>query len=161
MDSIVLLSCVVAAFFLSWLLFFVRSARLERKFDEMDRLLRLSLKSKERERPGAEPDVDRLQEVVGGLESRLERTVEFLESLRETQAESNSQKIHDMVERKLYNMGYDSVRLAAESSDYSPDQPYRISLEVARRGVSYKGFALVEDGVVVDSRLSPTYSMFP
>ncbi len=157
MDQILLLACVAAAFILCFILSFLRGTRMERKLEELDRLVRLSLNQREKakDQSGQLAELRLKMEAIG---ERVERSTETLENIQTTSSESKVEKVHDMVERKLYNMGYETVRLTGEDVDESP---YRINLEVSRRGASYKGYALIEDGVIVDSRISPTYAMFP
>jgi hypothetical protein len=159
MDLIVLVSCVAAAFLISFVLYFTRSARLEVKLDELDRLLRLVVR--DRERPSDGESQEEVRAELHALRSLLETTRGEIGSLRDVGSESQFQRIHDLVERKLYNMGYETVNVAAGGDEPAPGSPFRVNFEASRRGASYKGYALVRDGVIVDSRINPIYSMFP
>ena len=163
MDTLVL-PVVVLGFFSCFLLLFFRGARIERHLAELTRLVTL-----DRARPSADGSaaaVAALLESIRDLDRRIESHLEGLVAL---QSKSKLAEARDVVERKLHLQGYADPRLRIESGEEDGARrrggadtiDTRFSVEVTRRGVEYKGFAVVRDGVIVDSSLNPVYATFP
>lgn len=111
----------------------------------------------------------------------VRRTVDELrgavESVRELKTEratpSAARNTRDDVEVHLRRQGYDEVSFLSGgggNADESgagglgtdrADGAIRVSLSARKDGILYKGYAMIEDGVVTRSRLNPTYRMFP
>lgn len=63
--------------------------------------------------------------------------------------------------RSLEERGYEDVRVLGEVRDDEPGEPARVPIEARRAGMSYKGFALLEEGRIVDLALRPVTETFP
>lgn len=158
MDTLVL-TLFVLGFFSCFMLLWFRGARIERHLTELTRLVHRQM-----ERPAGAEAIEGLLASIRDLDQRIESHLGGLVAL---QSKSKLAEARDVVERKLHLQGYADVRLRVEAGAagaegrHGGDTITRFSVEVTRRGVEYKGYAAVRDGVIVDSSLNPVYATFP
>ena len=67
----------------------------------------------------------------------------------------------DIVEAKLYNLGYGRVVIVTDLSDVDSSQPTRVVVEAERGGVVHKGHLTVHGSTVTELDLQPSYTSFP
>lgn len=67
----------------------------------------------------------------------------------------------EAIEEFLGGMGYEDVAYLGERSPAELASTGRISLSARKRGILYKGHAIVEDGRVTAANLQPSHGMFP
>ena len=67
----------------------------------------------------------------------------------------------DVVEAKLYNLGYDRVVIVTDLSEVDASQPTRVVVEAERGGVVHKGSLTVHGSTVTELDLQPSYTSFP
>jgi len=153
-ETIILLSLVLG-YFSCFLLLWFRGARMERHLTELSRSV-----ARLHQRPGGDPAVEALLQSIHELDKRIES---HLGALLALQSKSQLGEARDVVERKLHLQGYEDVRLTVEEEGRVRDnEPVtRFGVLVTRRGVEYRGYAVVRAGVIVDSRLNPVYATFP
>jgi hypothetical protein len=161
----IVLPVVVLGFFSCFLLLWFRSARIERHLADLARLVTLERGRTERTSGAGAEAIEGLLSSIRDLDQRIESHLGRLLAL---QAKSKLGEARDVVERKLHLQGYADVRLRVEEGSEpgegrsrNGDTITRFSVEVTRRGVEYKGYAVVRDGVIVDSSLNPVYATFP
>ncbi|MEQ8764044.1 MAG: hypothetical protein RL885_08960 [Planctomycetota bacterium] len=171
--TVTLMVLVVLGFFISVLLFYLRGRSLE------DSLRRIETSLKEM------PEIRTLSEKISNLDYVL-RQIDFSEAethLAELKAiaarveialadagpryeavapvvTSGSERLVDLVERKLYNLGYESVVIVSNLQDLEKE-PWEIHVEATRRGGAFKGYLKIQNGSVQEVRLLPALEMFP
>jgi hypothetical protein len=91
-----------------------------------------------------------------GIEQLRAPVVEIRDHIGKTEVE----RLSDEVKRTLYSMGYDQVVIRTDLGSL-PGGAGKVQVEVSRSGVKSKGFLVVHGGSVVETKISPTYDMFP
>ena len=81
--------------------------------------------------------------------------------IRDRLARSEIEHVADEVRRMLYARGFDGVTILNDLATLAPQGEARVQVEVVREGVKSKGWVLLRDGAAVESKISPTYEMFP
>lgn len=169
--TVTLMVLVVLGFFISVLLFYLRGRSLE------DSLRRIETSLKEM------PEIRTLSEKIADLDYVL-RNLDFSEvesHLAELKAiaarveiglqegpryeaapvvAAGNERLVDLVERKLYNLGYESVVIVSNLQDLE-EEPWEIHVEATRRGGAFKGYLKIQNGSVQEVRLLPALEMFP
>ncbi len=69
--------------------------------------------------------------------------------------------ILDVVEAKLYNMGYGKVAVVGDVEDPRAGEPVRVVVEAERDGVIHKGYLVIVGSAVTELDLQPAYTSFP
>ena len=107
--------------------------------------------------------------------SRLEGRIEALASaIDDIQAAANSPAAiestaptlaivdpREAIEEFLGGMGYEDVAYLGDGSPAELASSGRVSLSARKRGILYKGHAIVEEGRVTAANLQPSHGMFP
>ncbi len=101
-----------------------------------------------------------LREVVQGLAAGLDRLETPLLDIRETLTQSESERLADEVKRTLQNLGFDQYSIGTDLTEL-PDGTGKVQVEVARDGVSSKGYLVLRAGHVIEHKISQSYEMFP
>jgi hypothetical protein len=95
-----------------------------------------------------------LRDALSGLQGPVAQ-------IRDSLARSEVERIGDEVRRCLYARGFDGVTVLTDLASVPRTGEARVQVEVVREGVKSKGWVLVRDGAAVESKISPTYEMFP
>jgi hypothetical protein len=95
------------------------------------------------------------------LREGLESLKAPLDEIRDRVVRTDAERLADEIRRTLYARGYESVVIRTDLSAVSRAGEDRVQVEVARAGEKAKGYVVVRDGAVVDSKVSGTYEMFP
>ena len=102
---------------------------------------------------------------VSGIASAVREALSGLHepvaAIRDHLARNDIERVGDDVRRTLYTRGYDGVTILTDLASVPRTGEARIQVEVVREGVKSKGWVLVRDGAAVESKISPTYEMFP
>jgi hypothetical protein len=80
--------------------------------------------------------------------------------IRDHIGKSEVERVADEVKRTLYSMGYDQVVIRTDISSLAGGEG-KAHVEVSRGGVKSKGYLVLRGGSVVETKISPTYEMFP
>ncbi len=96
-------------------------------------------------------------EAMQGVISELQGP---LHEIRDLLGRTKTERLSDEIKRTLHNMGYDRVTIKTDLATVDESEA-KIQVEVAREGVTAKGYVLVRDGGVVDQKISKPYEMFP
>lgn len=81
--------------------------------------------------------------------------------IRDRLARNEIERVADEVRRQLYLRGYEGVTLLTDIATVPKTGESKVQVEVVREGVKSKGYVLVRDGAAVETKISPTYEMFP
>jgi hypothetical protein len=130
--------------------------RIAMRCDELDRKVSEIV---QRGPGGGAPDD--LGEAVRTLRDGLTGLQQPVAQIRDLLGRSESERLTDSVERTLYARGFDKVTILTDLTTAQKGGETRVLVEVAKDGVKSKGFVLLRDGLVVDTKISPTYEMFP
>ncbi len=168
--TVTLMVLVVLGFFISVLLFYLRGRsledslrRIETSLKEMPEIRNLSEKIGELDHVLRHLDFSALETHLAELKeiaSRAEHTLGTAGGLSPSTRPSSGERLVDLVERKLYNLGYESVVIVSNLTELD-EEPFEIHVEASRRGASYKGHLKVQNGSVQELRLLPALEMFP
>jgi hypothetical protein len=138
------------------------------------------------EKEGIQRLNERLQALTDGLEALGLRTVEerlleiqeVLESIRDglqrplpaasgptavepSEASLRRSSLIDIVEAKLYNLGYGKVSVVTDLTGVDSQEPTRIVVEAERNGVAHKGYLVIHGSAVTELEMQPSYTSFP
>jgi hypothetical protein len=91
-----------------------------------------------------------------GLDQLRGPVVEIRDHIGKTEVE----RLSDEVKRTLYSMGYDQVVIRTDLGSLTGGEG-KVQVEVSRSGVKSKGVLVLHGGSVVETKISPTYDMFP
>ncbi|MFH0944758.1 MAG: hypothetical protein V2A76_06130 [Planctomycetota bacterium] len=97
--------------------------------------------------------LDEMRQELSGMERHLE-------SMAGDLARERSVHMREMVERRFYGRGYQSIRVVGEIP-YGLKEPMRLPVEGTKGGVTYKGFVMIEDGQIVEEKMSSSTEVFP
>lgn len=67
----------------------------------------------------------------------------------------------DVVESKLYNLGYGRVTVVSDLAEANPDEPFRVTVEADKDGVTHKGHLVIQGSSVTEFEMQPNYTTFP
>jgi len=129
---------------------------------------------------------DRLGDLVSGLEGLKTRRVEdqiqeiheTLEQIRlafdrrvdrapvvqeivQRAAPAPTISIQDVVESKLYNMGFQEVLIVTDLSESTGEEPLRIVVEARKGGTIHKGHLVLNGQSVTELDIQPVFNSFP
>ncbi|PIE23674.1 MAG: hypothetical protein CSA62_06090 [Planctomycetota bacterium] len=101
---------------------------------------------------------DLLDRNLAGQSSRSE--VQIVPQASEAKLPSGSTAL-DVVEAKLYMLGYQRVVVLTDLSNIKSDEQVRVAVEAFKDGAGYKGSLVLQGRSVVELDLTPVYSSFP
>jgi hypothetical protein len=99
-------------------------------------------------------------EAVGAVRAAIEELRRPVGEIRDLIGKTGTERLADEVKRTLFNMGYDQVVIRTDLATLAGGDG-KVQVEVARSGVKSKGFLQLTGGSVVETKISPTYEMFP
>jgi hypothetical protein len=101
-----------------------------------------------------------LAEAVAALREGLDQLRAPVGEIRDLMGKSEVERITDEVKRTLYSMEYDQVVIRTELGSLVGGDG-KVHVEVSRGAVKSKGYLVLRGGSVVETKISPTYEMFP
>lgn len=101
-----------------------------------------------------------LAQAVTSLREGIDQLRAPVGEIRDRMAKTEVERLGDEVKRTLYSMGYDTVVIRTELSSLAGGDG-KVHVEVARGGVKSKGYLVLRGGSTVETKISPTYEMFP
>jgi soluble cytochrome b562 len=101
-----------------------------------------------------------LAQAVTALREGIDQLRAPVVEIRDHIGKSEVEKLSDEVKRTLYSMGYDQVVIRTDLGSLAAGEG-KVQVEVSRSGVKSKGFLVLHGGSVVETKISPTYDMFP
>lgn len=149
------------------------------------RLVRYEAHMRE-EKEGVHRLNDRLQSLVDGLgalgtrrlEDQLAQIQELLERIhdqmsrrstgvsmplpdRSSERQSRGSGPIDIIEAKLYNLGYSRVTVVSDLAAADLSEPTRVVVEAEKEGVTHKGHLVIYGTSVTELEMQPSYTSFP
>jgi len=110
--------------------------------------------------PEAVPDVEALAETLAdSVRPLIREALESLDGRIRSLAETRDAGVEGAVMKSLSERGFSDVVLTREAT--TAEGRTKVIVEARRDGMTYKGPVILDDGRVVEQRLSPSYSMFP
>jgi hypothetical protein len=101
-----------------------------------------------------------LAQAVTSLREGIDQLRAPVGEIRDRMAKTEVERLGDEVKRTLYSMGYDTVVIRTELASLAGGDG-KVHVEVARGGVKSKGYLVLRGGSTVETKISPTYEMFP
>ncbi len=101
-----------------------------------------------------------LADAVTALREGLEQLRAPVGEIRDLMGKTEFERLGDEVKRTLYSMGYDQVVIRTDLAGLAGGEG-KVHVEVSRGGVKSKGYLVLRGGSVVETKISPTYEMFP
>jgi hypothetical protein len=101
-----------------------------------------------------------LAQAVTSLREGIDQLRAPVGEIRDRMAKTEVERLGDEVKRTLYSMGYDTVVIRTELASLAGGDG-KVHVEVARGGVKSKGYLVLRGGSAVETKISPTYEMFP
>ena len=99
-------------------------------------------------------------EAVAALREGVGSLHEPLREIRDLLGRTKTERLADEIKRTLHNMGYDRVTIRTDLAVVDDDDG-KVQVEVAKDGVTSKGYVVIRDQGVVDQKISKPYEMFP
>lgn len=135
------------------------------------------------QRDGIQRLNERIQALVDGLEqlgarhleTKFGELQEVLEAIRDGQgrpmvattapsadvAPQRFSSLLDLVETRLYNLGFSRVHVITELSEVDTSEPVRITVEAEKGGVAHKGHLVIHGSAVTEYEMQASYTSFP
>jgi hypothetical protein len=101
-----------------------------------------------------------LAQAVTALREGIEQLRAPVVEIRDHIGKSEVERLSDEVKRTLYSMGYDQVVIRTDLAALQGGEG-KVHVEVSRSGVKSKGYLVLQGGSAVETKISPTYEMFP
>ncbi len=99
-------------------------------------------------------------EAIAAIKDGIAELQVPLHEIRDILGRTKTERLSDEIRRTLHNMGYDRVTIKSDLALVDENEA-KIQVEVAREGVTAKGYVLLRDGGIVDQKISKPYEMFP
>lgn len=167
MTGALLAALSVGGLLIGFLLLYVRFARIEELLSRLQEIQSLSEEIRELRKTmsalsfaGLEENVEGMREHTRRMDATLDQSLRQLVELNARFGERRSQAVRDLIERKFFGQGYETV-VVLSSLEGDLEEPLRVQLEAVRAGISYKGSVLIENDTVVEANLKPSYEVFP
>jgi len=109
----------------------------------------------------------RIEEQLREIQELLERTLQEgrrpADVVLHTDGEAGPVPLRlvDVVEQKLYNLGYTRVSVLTDLSEVNPGEPVRVTVEAWKDGAMYKGSLTLHGSAVIEMDLRSAYTAFP
>ena len=97
---------------------------------------------------------------VAELQRSLDAVEEHLESVAGELNRDREVRLREMVERRFHGRGYQSIQILGDLADGFHGAA-RISIEGQKGGVTYKGHVILEEGQIVDEKMTSSHEIFP
>jgi hypothetical protein len=101
-----------------------------------------------------------LAQAVGALREGIDQLRAPVGEIRDLIGRTEIEKLADEVKRTLYTMGFDQVVIRTDLASLAGGEG-KVHVEVSRSGVKSKGYLVLRAGSVAETKISPTYEMFP
>ena len=150
----------VAAVLVCFLLVYLRTRRLEELLKGLGTLEELSQELRRLRERLPQTDLKPVEDLLRGIHESVRSNEVAVRQLLEQLRPHPETELRGVIERSFAKQGYGEVRIRSDLTRIGAG-PQRLQVEVTREGVAYKGFVVVQGGNVVDSRLLPTYEVFP
>jgi hypothetical protein len=129
--------------------------RVAERCDAIDRKL-----EEIRVRPAGASD-PALSATVEALREGLAELRQPVAEIRDLIVRTEAERLADEIKRTLFARGYESVVIRTDLSTLTGEGEDRVQVVVARAGEQAKGYVVIRDGAVVDTKVSGSYEMFP
>ena len=167
MTGALLAALSVGGLLIGFLLLYVRFSRIEVLLSRLQEIQSLTEEIRELKKTMSELSLTKLEDHMEGLRRFSQNMDSTLESIAHGIMELNRQfghtragKIQDLVERKFFNQGYDSVVILTDLTG-ELEEPFKLQIEGVRSGIMFKGTVVIQNGSVVETDLKPSYEAFP
>lgn len=101
-----------------------------------------------------------LEQIRLGLERQGERTP-VVQEIVQRAAPAPTLTIQDIVESKLYNMGFQEVLIVTDVAEAPKGEPLRIVVEARKGGTIHKGHLVLNGQSVTELDVQPVFNSFP
>ncbi len=101
-----------------------------------------------------------LAEAVVALREGLDQLRAPVGEIRDLMGKTEVERVADEIRRTLQFMGYDQILILTDLSSLAGGDG-KAHVEVSRGGVKSKGYLVLRAGSVIDTKMNPTYEMFP
>ncbi|MFG0317946.1 MAG: hypothetical protein ACF8XB_11780 [Planctomycetota bacterium JB042] len=98
-------------------------------------------------------EVRSMRREVQGLGRRVGELASELEVER-------GRRLGETIRERFERRGFQSIRLLADPSELEASD-LRVAIEGVKGGITHKGYVVVEDGRVVDEKMTSSYEAFP
>ncbi|MBN2490787.1 MAG: hypothetical protein JXQ29_08065 [Planctomycetes bacterium] len=167
MTGALLAALSVGGLLIGFLLLYVRFARIEGLLSRLQEIQSLTDEIRELRRTMSgitlkqlEVLMDSVREHSRSMDATLDGVYRGILQLNEHFGMRRGQAVKDLVERKFFGQGYDSVVILSDLSG-DLEEPLELQVEAVRGGLSYKGTVVIQNDSVVSAQLKPSYGVFP
>jgi len=148
------------------LIYFLLRARLGRLEDVLAEhgrgLKQLSRAIAPGSRPEAPPpiDLEPLNSSLEGIRGSLDAVEEHLDSVASDLRREREVRLREMIERRFHGRGFQSIQILGDLAG-GFHGAVRVTVEGQKGGVTYKGYVALEEGQIIDEKLSSSHEIFP
>jgi len=104
--------------------------------------------------------VDPIHDELLGLRREVQTLVRRVGELTAEFETERNRRLEETIEERFQRKGFTSVRLLGSPSE-EPVTNARIPLEGVKGGITYKGYVVIDDGRIVDEKMTSSYEVFP
>lgn len=111
-----------------------------------------------------EDQIHQIQETLEQIRVGLERQAgraPVVQEIVQRAAPVPILSLQDVVESKLYNMGYQQVHIVSDLSEANSEEPLRIIVEARKDGTIHKGHLVLNGQSVTELDIQPVFGSFP
>ena len=101
-----------------------------------------------------------LEQIRIGLERQADRAP-VVQEIVQRAAPAPAISLQDVVESKLYNMGFQEVLIVTDLSESTGEEPLRIIVEARKGGTIHKGHLVLNGQSVTELDIQPVFNSFP
>lgn len=104
--------------------------------------------------------LDPLHEELGRTRRELQGLTRRVGELATELEHERARRLGETIRERFERQGFQSIRVLADPSLLEGGDA-RVPLEGMKGGITYKGYVVVEDGRIVDEKMTSSYEVFP
>lgn len=104
--------------------------------------------------------LDPLHDELGRMRGEFQGLVRRVGEIGTALESERGRRLGDTIRDRFERQGFRSIRFLTEPTELEEPES-RVALEGVKGGITYKGYVVVEDGRVVDEKMTSSYEVFP
>lgn len=157
---IILSSLAVLSFLICFILIYLKTNRIENHLMGIRALNTLNAEMRALNAKLSEPDNQMVEDHLTAIQETVLKIEEHIALLIKMSCKGKEESLRDLIERRLYNMGYERVVIVSSLEDID-EEPFRVQVEAERKGILSKGFVVIQNNSIIEAKLNPITAVFP
>ena len=158
--TIILSSLAIVAFLICFILIYLKTNRVENLLTGIRALKTLNAEMRALNERLSKPGSQDLEDHLSAIQEMVQKIEGHLTLLIKMNSKGKEENLRDLIERRLYNMGYERVAVVSNLEEVD-EEPFRIQVEAERKGILSKGFVVLQNNSIIEAKLHPITTVFP